>query len=113
MPIKTEEQWHTDIFHLSSSFSGTDASQQKSGLSYSNYLQLLLWAASDQRLAQRGMDMIEKNTDVKMDQMLSRAECGYTYEAPSVFWSFVTLGQNSFRSWSITDKTEISFLGDI
>lgn len=112
MPVKTEEQWHTDLRHLSASISGTDAEQQKSGLSYSNYLQLLLWTTSDQKLAERAMDMIEKNTDVKMDHMLSRAECCYTYETPAVFWSFVTLGQDSFHSLRITDETEISFLGN-
>ncbi len=109
MPVKTKEQWHTDIFNLSSSFAETDASEQKDGLSYSNYLQILMWTISDQRLAERGMDMIEKNLDVQMDHMLSEAECVYTYEAQSVFWNFVTLGQHSVLGYQMEEQGEISF----
>lgn len=112
MPVKTEEQWHTDIFHLSTSFAQADHSQQEKGLSYSNYLQLLLWTMQDQRLAERGMDMMEKNTGVQMDSLVSRAECSYTFEAPAVFWSFITLGQHSFGTYQIEEEAEISFCAE-
>lgn len=112
MPVKTGEQWHTDIFHLSSSFAETDAGEQQEGLSYSNYLQILMWTISDQRLAERGMDMIEKNIDIQMDHMLSEARCVYAYEARSVFWDFVTLGQYPVRGYQMEEQTEISFQKD-
>ena len=84
----------------------------RKGLSYSNYLQLLLWTMQDQRLAERGMDMMEKNTGVQMDSLVSRAECSYTFEAPAVFWSFITLGQHSFGTYQIEEEAEISFCAE-
>ncbi len=108
--VKTEDQWHTDIKVLSSTAVSADGKQQSEGLSYANYLQLLMRTISEKKLTDRAMDMIEKNLDVKMDRMLCYAECEYVYESAPLFWNFVTLGQNSLGSYHFRDETEISFL---
>ena len=58
------------------------------------------------------MDMMEKNSGVQMDSLVSRAECSYTFEAPAVFWSFITLGQHSFGTYQIEEEAEISFCAE-
>lgn len=108
--VKTQEQWHTDIKSLSTSTEEADASKQDRGFSYKNYLQLLMWTMRDQKLAQRAMDLIEKNTDTKMDQMIARAECSYTYEASRLFWNYVTLHQGTFQVYQFEDEGIISFV---
>ncbi len=108
--VKTEDQWHTDIKALSSTVMSTDGKQQTDGLTYANYLQLLMRTVSKEKLTQRAMDMIEKNLDVKMDQMLCYAECSYVYESAPLFWNFVTLGSNSLGAYHFKDETTISFL---
>ncbi len=108
--VKTEDQWHTDITSIAASTMSTEGKQQTEGLSYSNYLQLLMRTVSKDKLTQRAMDMIEKNLDIKMDQMLCYAECEYVYESSPLFWNFVTLGQNSLGVYRFKDETAISFL---
>ncbi len=108
--VKTEDQWHTDIKSLPSSVMAADGKQQTEGLTYSNYLQVLMRTVSKEKLSQRAMDMIEKNLDLKMDQMLCYAECEYVYESAPLFWNFVTLGRNSPGAYHFKDETEISFL---
>ncbi|MCC8081428.1 MAG: DUF5702 domain-containing protein [Lachnospiraceae bacterium] len=109
--VKTSSQWHTELTNLSTTVFSTSGKDQTEGLTYANYLVLLMWATSDEKLSQRAMDMIEKNEDVRMDQMICRAQCVYVYEASPLFWNFVTLGQNSFGTYQFQDQTGISFPG--
>lgn len=110
--VKTDEQWHTEISRLSSTVASAKGGQQQTGLSYSHYLQLLMWTMPDQKLSERAMDMIEKNTGIQMDCMVCRAECKYMYEASPLFWSYVSLGRNSAGIYRFTDEEELSFLFD-
>jgi len=108
--VKTAEQWHTDLGSLSTTVYATEGDQQTKGLSYENYLQMLMWLTSDEKLAVRAMDMIEKNIDVQMDQMVCRAECAYVYEAYPLFWGYVTLGSDSLGTLQFQDESDISFI---
>ncbi len=108
--IKTEDQWHTQIASLPSTVTAADGKQQREGLSYANYLQLLMRTVPNRKLTMRAMDMIEKNLDVKMDRMLCYAECEYVYESEPLFWDFVTLGSGSPGIYRFRDATSISFL---
>ncbi len=108
--VKTDAQWHTSLGSLSSSIYSADASSQTTGLTYTNYLQLLLAAMSDKTMAYRAMDIIEQNTGVSMDRTVSRMECSYTYEASPLFWSFVTLGNHSINGYQFSDQHSISYV---
>ncbi len=108
--VKTEDQWHTDITALSSTVLSSEGEQQTEGLAYSDYLMLLMQTTSNEKLTTRAMDVIEHNLDVRMDEMLCYAECAYTYESSSLFWNFVTLGNQSLGSYHFQDETTISFL---
>ncbi len=108
--VKTEDQWHTNITSLSSSVLSADGKQQSEGLSYADYLQVLMLKVSNETLTERAMDLIEKNLNVQMDHMLCYAECDYVYESSPLFWNFVTLGNSSLGVYRFKDHTTISFL---
>ncbi|MCD8299720.1 MAG: DUF5702 domain-containing protein [Clostridiales bacterium] len=108
--VKTEEQWHTDLASLPSTVMATEGKDQTKGLSYSNYLEILLASVNTDKLTCRAMDIVENNLDIKMDQMLAYAECDYTYQSDALFWNFVTLGSDSPGAYSFTEQADISFL---
>ncbi len=110
--VKSQSQWHTDLFSLASSVYAVKGEEQTTGLSYTQYLLFLLWATEDETLADRAMDMVEKNTGVAMDRMLARGECSYLYEASSLFWNFVTLGDYTAGTYQFENQGGISFLAD-
>lgn len=107
---KTKEQWHTQIGHLSASVEEAGAKKQEQGLSYDNYLQLLLWTMTDKTLSYRAMDLMEKNAGVRMDDMIVRMNCDYEYEAKPLFWTFVRIGHDSLSGFRFEDQRELSYL---
>ncbi len=107
--VKTSDQWHTELGSLSSSIYSTSGSEQTTGLTYANYLQMLLWTTGDDLVAQRAMDLIEKSADVKMDQMLARVNYTCEFQATALFWNFVTLGSATVGSYVFTTEATVSF----
>lgn len=110
--VKTDEQWHTQLNRLSSSVMENGGKQQQKGLSYKGYLQILLWTVSNEKLAERAMTLIEKNTGVQMDRMVCRMNCSYEYEARVLFWSFVGLDKTSLSKYSFEDEAALAYLED-
>ncbi len=108
--VKTADQWHTDLASLSSTVMGTEGSEQTKGLTYSQYLQILMATVNTDKLTCRAMDIVEKNLDIRMDQMLAYAKCEYVYQSEPLFWNFVTLGSNTPGTYEFKDETEISFM---
>ena len=108
--IKSEEQWHTSLEHLSASLAENVGEKQKKGLSYGNYLQILLWTQREQKLAYRAMDLIEKDVGVRMDKMVSQADCSYQYRAPALFWKFVRLGNKSVSGYTFQKTERVSYM---
>ena len=104
--IKTEEQWNTQISSLG--VPQGDKKQEK-GLSYEEYLQMLLWAAGEKNAVFRCMDLIELNENIKMDHMISRMECRYTYEADPLFSSFLTIGEKTSGRYSFWQIKKVSY----
>lgn len=110
--VKTDEQWHTQLDHLSSSVMENGGKRQQKGLSYEGYLQVLLWTASDEKLSERALTLIEKDTGVRMDRMICRMNCTYEYEAQVLFWNFVRLGNTSFSKYCFTDDAVLAYFED-
>ncbi len=107
--VKTSDQWHTELGSLSSSIYSTSGSEQTTGLTYANYLQMLLWTTGDDLVAQRAMDLIEKSADVKMDQMLARVNYTCEFQATALFWNFVTLGSATVGSYVFSTEATVEF----
>lgn len=109
-PVKADAQWHTDLKNLSGTFGRTRPGEQKEGLSYSNYLLLVLWAINSDTLSLRAIDLIEKNLNLQMDHMVSQVNCTYRYEASPLFWNFVTLGDHSPGTYQFRNQETICFI---
>lgn len=112
-PVKTKSQWRTSLDHLSGDYQGEaggkDSRDQK-GLTYTQYLQLMLLTERDEKINYRAMDLIEQRENVRMDQMVSRLKCSYLFQAQPLFWRFVTLGQTSFGGLSFQTEQKLSYL---
>lgn len=107
--VKTDAQWHTQLGQLGTSISETEAKQQKEGLSYHTYLQILLWTVSEDRISERAMTILEQNTDVKMDELVGAVCCSYQFAAQPLFWNFVQLGNNSPGTYKFRETGQIIY----
>lgn len=103
--IKTKSQWHTDLNRLAQ---GTGGISQTKGLSYQEYLQILLWATGDSLLSYRAMDLIEKNTGYNMNCQIYYLSAAMEYQAEPLFLSLISLGKghpgryNYYKTFAMT-----------
>lgn len=108
--IKTGEQWHTDLTHLEASIGKDREQKQEKGLTYEQYLHLLLWKTKDSTLAYRAMDLIEKNEAIRMDHQIS-AFTGYNdYNGNPLFSAFVSIGRGKPGAYGFRQTIKGSYL---
>lgn len=103
--VKTEEQWHTDLRNLGKPYSG----EQKTGMSYEEYLQMLLWLMRPKTVTYRSMDLIEANTGIRMDHIILQMKGMFCYEASPLFPAFMIIGKNSLREYLFTEQCTASY----
>ena len=106
---KTEAQWRTSLEHVGDCLNASADETSREGLGYESYLQILLWTVSEEKITMRAMNLIEKNLDVRMDNMVSRMTCSYEYEAVPLFWSFVQIGNGRLTSYYFSNQAQILF----
>ena len=107
--IKTEAQWRISLEHVGDCLNASADETSREGLGYESYLQILLWTVSEEKITMRAMNLIEKNLDVRMDNMVSRMTCSYEYEAVPLFWSFVQIGNGRLTSYYFSNQAQILF----
>jgi len=107
--VKTDAEWHTDLQHLGSSLQNTEGGQNRNGLSYAGYLQILLRTVPEKKLVFRSMDLIEHNLNIRMDEMVSRTESVYTYGTDALFWRFVRIGNGKLQGIQIQEQAVMQF----
>lgn len=116
--IKSREQWTVDTENLLSSFQGTSKAKDCSnGLSYQNYLKMLLFTKSQKELAYRMMDIMEQNlrlTPLYQDCRLDYMICGLRYDvefsAAPIFSRLVTIGKFKEKQLLFWKTTEFSYI---
>ena len=108
--VKTSDNWNTDLNSLMDDITSAKADKTQSGLDYENYLQILMGTVSEEKLSYRAMTIIESNTGVSMDCMVSDIDFTYSYSASVLFWDFVKIGTGSFSGYSFTDQHSLSYL---
>lgn len=108
--IKTKEQWHTDLTHLEASIGNSQAPKQEKGLTYEQYLHLLLWKTKDSTLAYRAMDLIEKNEGIQMDHQISAFTGMNTYKGKPLFSAFISIGRGKPKEYIFRQPVEGSYL---
>lgn len=116
--IKSQDQWTSDIWGLSSS-AGNYAKAKKcsNGLSYSQYLQNLLYIQNSSITAYRAMDLqemairqIEGYENFRMDQVVIAMEVEMGYEMDPMFLSNVTIGNISLQPFFLQTSCKYSYL---
>ena len=95
--------------HVGDCLNASADETSREGLGYESYLQILLWTVSEEKITMRAMNLIEKNLDVRMDNMVSRMTCSYEYEAVPLFWSFVQIGNGRLTSYYFSNQAQILF----
>jgi len=115
--VKTKEQWTSDVMHLAGVFS-TDfkAKDSTAGLSYEDYLRILLTAEGEKKLGLRSCDVIENalNTQpdyesCRLDTMICEASLCTKYHADSMFFSYVSVSGVGRDFYEFTQKTSIAY----
>ncbi|MCC8168653.1 MAG: DUF5702 domain-containing protein [Clostridiales bacterium] len=116
--VKTSEQWTTSMTGLSQCASGDfKAINCSNGLTYSEYLNLLLYTAGNKAAAYRAMDLQELYIrqqdgyeDFLMDQMFVAIRVSATYEFSANFLPLVTLVSFSQTEFTVSSESVYSYL---
>ncbi len=108
--MKATNQWSSDLTNCRENInSGVEAQDEKDGLSYTQYLQILLFLRSEKTLRYRCMDLIEQNENVRMDDMIAAIEPIFVYEAKPLFWRFNFLSTQSWEGYNFQVSTVMSY----
>lgn len=98
--IKDSTQWKCNLFQLSESISGENQEKQEVGMSYQEYLQILLYMTEENQLTMRALNMIEKNIRLFsgndrlcMDTMTSGIKVNAVYSGKPLFFSVIPVGK--------------------
>lgn len=115
--LKNAEQWSTDldaIGNIGSEF--LMAKECSNGLSYVQYLELLLAAQSTEKNAFQGMDLIEADLQnrpgcemIRLDHMVVSAEFEIGGEWDSIFLSPVSLGAVHDQAFQVQCNSKYSY----
>lgn len=108
--IKNAASWHTQLSNLSETVKA-DYKGESSGLSYENYLDVLLYERTVKQIAYRGMDLMEyqlkEKADYKscrMDHMITGIRITAEYHADTLF--FEIFGEDTVGGYRFTGKEE-------
>ena len=116
--IKTAATWVTDVWHPATSFASSYGGKSDSGgLSYEDYLFLLLFMLGKKDQNYRTMSMMELNLrqlpgkeHFRMDCCIQRMKVGYGYQGNPLFLSFVTIGDPDRSAYRFEWEQSISYL---
>ena len=108
--LKRTDQWASDLTDCRKTVeSGAEADDDGEGLTYTQYLQILLFLLSDQTINYRCMDLIEKNQQIRMDDMVQAVEGSFNYEAEPLFWNFNLLAAQGWDSFTFPVPADMTY----
>lgn len=114
--IKDGSEWKSDLSHLSKEIAqNTDEAEEK-GLSYQEYLQILLYLTEQEQLTYRAMDVVERNIRlfsgneaISMDAMVSAVQINATYSANPLFLNVVPMESKINGSYYFRKTQKFSY----
>lgn len=115
--IKSKADWNLDVENLSQSFEESEGtSSTESGLSYEDYLRILLYMTGKDELSMRALDLIEKNVRLesgenlwRMDYMINSMSTNYVYEAEPLFFGLFLSGEGWNGSYHFQVTKEFGY----
>lgn len=114
--MKDSSQWKSDLFHIQEEVSRNEDSGEETGLTYREYLQLLLYATGEEKLTCHAMDVVERNIRllsgneaIRMDTMVSAVQIQATYAASPLFFHLIPATQKIDGSYYFQAIQEFSY----
>lgn len=114
--IKTAKDWSMDVKGLAADQKFEEAKEDARGLSYEDYLRILLYLGSRNQQCMRAMDLIEQNLrqftqekQLRMDHMLTGLSAAYQFQAEPMFLSFVTVGNLKASTYRWSEQASVSY----
>lgn len=108
--LKRTDQWSSDLKNCRGAIeSGSDSENEGQGLSYTQYLQIMLFLMSEKTLNYRCMDLIGQNEGVSMDHMLQAVEGTFVYEAQPLFWNWNVVQVGGWDVFSMQKTMQMTY----
>lgn len=116
--IKTAEQWTSSLYNLGSCLAtSVRAKKAERGISYDQYLMVLLLPVNREKLGLRPLDLMETELqqqenyiNVKMDHIVCSMDVACTYGADPLFASYIGLGNITTDWYQCQTRESISYL---
>lgn len=116
--IKTKNQWNTDIYHLSRCLSRDFRAEPcEGGMSYTDYVNVLLYTKGSAKMARRAMDLQELflrrqegYEDFRLDHMLVSASVEAEYQFSQNFLTLVSMKNWKKKKFSYQCESSYSYL---
>ena len=115
--LKSQTDWNLNVENLSETVEQGDETQQKeNGLSYTDYLRIMLYMSGGDKLAMRALNIMEQNirlelddTDFYMDCMIAVMRIEAVYEANSLFFEILQSKTGWNRAYSFPISKEFGY----
>lgn len=108
--LKRTDQWSSDLKNCRGAIESASASENEGqGLSYTQYLQIMLFLMSEKTLNYRCMDLIGQNEGVSMDHMMQAVEGTFVYEAQPLFWNWNVVQVGGWDVFSMQKTIQMTY----
>lgn len=110
--LKGNAEWTLDVGALSESFAKEEESKtSESGLSYGDYLRILLYLTGQEKLTYRAMNLMEQNVrllpdreNFRMDCMIGSMEIQCSYLSKPLFFGWFGSGEGFKGDYHFQEK---------
>lgn len=110
--LKSTAEWSSDIGYCREAIEGQmEADGDEKGMSYLQYLTLLLFFHSASKLSMRCMTLLEQNEQVRMDHMVAAAKLEFTYGASPLFWNLNFIRSGGWDGFTFSGQDAFSYAG--
>ena len=113
--VKEPSEWKSDVFS-GEKVLGQKTEKEEKGLSYREYLQILLLTIQEETLAYRAMDMIEQNIRMepgegqfRMDYAIHGVEAEALYQSNMLFLGFVAGVKEKGGAYYFNSKEQLFY----
>ena len=108
--LKRADQWCSDLKNCQGTVESNSKSEEDGqGLTYTQYLQMLLFLLSEKTINYRCMDLMERNEGVRMDHMIQAVEGTFDYKAQPLFWRWNFVAAGGWDTFYMQKTTSMTY----
>ena len=112
---KNSSQWKSDLFHIEETVERSNTTGQE-GMSYPEYLKILLFLTGEETITNRAMDVIERNIRLfsgneamRMDTMAASVSIRSVYTASPLFLNVVSMVRKIDGVYQFTESRKFAY----